>query len=119
MSRKITDDVRTFFDEKDYVFAFDLDGRDVTDMIAKVEPGKVGFGKTAKSCPIITFMGQDKKFAMNVTNVKTMAELYGTHLASKWVGKKITMYPTTTNFGGKTVDCIRIRNVIPGHMEEK
>lgn len=113
MSRKITDDVRTMFDEKDYVFAFDLEGQDTVVTIAKVEAGKVGFGKTAKSCPVVSFVGEAKKFAFNATNVHTMHELFGTYLASKWVGKKITLFPTTTTFAGKTVDCIRIRNVVP------
>lgn len=105
-----SDDVRKMFDEKEYLFAFDLDGRDVTVTISKVEPGKVGHGNRATKKPILSFKGKRKKLAVNATNVKTIASLVGSFKASDWIGKTITLYPTTTSFGGETVDCIRVRN---------
>ena len=27
-----------------------------------------------------------------------------------WIGKKIELYPSTTQMGGKTVECIRVRS---------
>ncbi len=56
--------------DKEMLYAFDLDGRDVT-------------------------------------------VLTGTPDTEKWSNIRVTLFPTTTNFGGKTVDCIRIRPYLP------
>lgn len=50
---------------------------------------------------------------LNKTNAKTIAQLYGKRPAD-WVGKWIQLYPTTTEVGGETRDCIRVRPQIPG-----
>lgn len=50
---------------------------------------------------------------LNKTNAKTIAQLYGRRPAN-WVGKLIALYPSTTEAFGETVDCIRVRNQIPG-----
>lgn len=50
---------------------------------------------------------------LNKTNAKAIAQLYGKRPAD-WVGKWIQLYPTTTEVGGETRDCIRVRNQIPG-----
>ena len=46
-------------------------------------------------------------------NARVIAGLYGGFDSESWLGKKITLYPTTTTFGSQTVDCIRIRPLIP------
>jgi hypothetical protein len=46
--------------------------------------------------------------------VRTIGSIYGTFVADKWVGKTITLYPTTTSMAGRTVECIRIRPTKPG-----
>ena len=52
---------------------------------------------------------------LNRTNLKTVQALYGTGFSTKaLVGKRITLYATTTRMGGQTVDCVRIRPVKPG-----
>jgi len=55
---------------------------------------------------------------LNKTNAKTIAQLYGKRPAD-WVGKLITLYPTTTEAFGKTQDCIRIRNQVPDQQQRK
>jgi len=52
-------------------------------------------------------------FLLNKTNAKAIAQLYGKRPAD-WVGKWIQLYPTTTEVGGETRDCIRVRNQVPG-----
>lgn len=100
---------KRMYDDKEFLYAFDLDGRDCTVQIEKVQAGEVQGEQGRKSKkPIIKFVGKDKKLAINRTNGKTIAQLYGTDTES-WVGQAITIYPTTTNFGGETVECIRIR----------
>jgi hypothetical protein len=50
---------------------------------------------------------------LNKTNCKTIATLYGNNPGA-WVGKSITIFPTTTSFGSETKECIRVRNAKPG-----
>jgi len=104
-------DYRTMFDSE-YLGAWDLP-RDVTVTIATVKAGQlVGEkGRTAKK-PIITFVGKVKGFAANKTNCRTIAAMYGTN-TKEWIGKRITLYATTTEFGGKQMDCIRVRPQVP------
>lgn len=107
-------DVRTMFD-KQYLYAYDLQGRDVTVTIAKVVGGTlVGTGGKSNKKPIIFFNGTTKGLALNITNAKTIASMYGNSFKSEdWIGKRVTLYPARTSFGGTEMDCIRIRPTIP------
>lgn len=104
---------KTMYDEKDMLFAFDLGGKEVTVTIEKVWAGEISGEQGRKSKkPFVSFRGKTKKLALNKTNGKTIAQLYGTDTAA-WVGKSITIYPTTTTFGNDTVECIRVKPSIP------
>ena len=105
-------DYRTMYD-KEFVYAYDLDGKDVTLTIERVAVGElVGTsGKKAKK-PVVYFRGTPKGLALCVTNGKTIATLYG-NKTEEWIGKRITIYPTKTTFGGAEVECIRVRPVVP------
>lgn len=106
-------DYRTMYDAT-YLGAWDLQGRDITVQIAKVVPGKLGHtGGPRSKKPIVYFERAEKALPLNKTNGLIVAALYGTD-AAKWVGQRITLYPTTTQFGGATVDCIRVRPTKPG-----
>ena len=99
--------------ERDYIFAFDLNGKDVTVEISRVVAGELtsaGGRKTKK--PVVFFKGKEKGLALNATNAKAIASLYGNYV-EKWVGQSVTLYPTTTQMGGDTVECIRVRPSIP------
>jgi hypothetical protein len=104
-------DYRTMFD-RDYIGAWDLGGKDITKTIARVEAKKLRNRTAANTKPVIFFKGAVKGFALNKTNGKTIAAMYGTN-TDKWIGKAITIYPTTTTFGSDTVECIRVRPGIP------
>jgi len=106
-------DVRAYF-EKAFLYSFHLDGKDCTVTIDKVVQGAVQGtdGKKTKK-PLVYFKGKEKPLALNITNVRTIGAMYG-FKAEDWVGKRITLYPTTTTFGPKTVDCVRIRPTVPG-----
>lgn len=107
-------DVRKMFD-KAFIYAYDLEGRDVTVTIERVTGGTlVGTGGKSTKKPVLYFKGTEKGLGLNITNARTIAGLYGGFDSDKWIGKKITLYPTTTTFGSQTVECIRIRNVVPG-----
>ena len=111
-------DVRKMYDKK-FLYAYDLEGKDVTVTIAKVKGGEItGTGGQKTKKPVLYFRTKDggvteKGLGLNITNARTIAGLYGSFESEQWIDKKITLYPTQTTFGGKSVDCIRIRNVIP------
>lgn len=49
---------------------------------------------------------------LNKTNAKTIAQMYGNN-PGQWVGKLITLFPSTTSVGGEEKDCIRVRPKVP------
>ena len=100
---------KRMFDDKEHLYAFDLDGREVTVTIEKVTAGELQGDKGRKSKkPIVKFVNKEKKLALNKTNGKAIATMYGPD-TDDWAGKQITIYPTTTEFGGETVECIRVK----------
>lgn len=106
-------DVRKLY-SKEYIYAYDLEGRDVTVTIDRVVGGTlVGTGGTKSKKPVLYFKGTDKGLAICITNARIIAGLYGSFKSEDWLNKKITLYPTTTTFGAQSVECVRIRNVIP------
>lgn len=102
------------FMDKELLGAHDLDGRDITVTIESVSGGEVtGNGNKKNKKPIATLRGTPKKLALNATNCKVIEQLAGTPDVEKWRGVRVTLWPTTTQFGGQTVDCIRIRPYPP------
>lgn len=99
--------------DRDFLYAYDLQGRDVTVTIEKVVAGELtstGGKKTRK--PVVHFVGKSKPLALNATNAKTIASLY-TNMTESWIGKRITIYPTDTQMNGETIECIRVRPTVP------
>lgn len=106
-------DVRKLYD-KPYIYHYDLEGRDVTLTIERIVAGTlVGTSGKASKKPILYFKGTEKGYALPITMAKVIQQMYGTFDLDKWIGKKITLYPSTTQMGGQTVECIRIRPTIP------
>jgi hypothetical protein len=105
-------DYRSMF-ERLYLGSWDLQGRDWVLQISKVvaatltAPG----GRTSKK-PVVFFEQTDKGLALNKTNAKTIAAMYGNN-TDEWVGELVTVYPTQTSFGAETVEAIRIRPTKP------
>ena len=105
-------DFRLMFDST-FIYAFHLGGREVTVKIARVEAGEVtGEGGRKARKPLVYFDGKEKPLALNRTNAKTVAALYGNDTKG-WIGKLIAIYPTTTTMNGKVVDCVRVRPTTP------
>ena len=106
-------DYRTMFN-KDYIGAWDLNGKDQTVTIERVEARELVSGQARKKDkrPVAWFKGATKGFVMNTTNCRTVASMYGTN-TDAWIGKKITIYPTVTDVGGQSTDCIRVRPGVP------
>ena len=98
----------------EYLYAADLLGRDIVVTIEKIVAGKlIGEGGREAKKPLVHFAGKKKPLALNATNCKTIASIYGTNDMAQWIGKRITLYPTTTKVKGQTEECIRIRPTVP------
>lgn len=92
-----------------YLKAGDLDGREITVTIKEVKLENVG--QTKESKPVLYFRGAQKGLVLNITNSKRIAMMAGSKDTDDWVGQRIILYPTETEFGGETVDCIRVKPV--------
>jgi len=109
-------DYRAYFDSS-VLRVWHLNGKERTWRITAVTRLTSEFKGETRKQPLLKL--EDAKgqplplpLCLNKTNAKTVAALYGNN-PQKWVGKLITLYPTTTDVAGRTEDCIRIRNTVP------
>jgi hypothetical protein len=58
--------------------------------------------------PVLWFTNHQKGLILNKTNNRTLRGSFGDDM-EKWAGKVIFVYPTQTDFGGKTVGALRVR----------
>ena len=92
-----------------YLKAADLNGRKVPVKIAAWEVADFDDGKKI----VLSFVGKDKKLAINLTNSNTITEILGTDETDEWIGHMIVIFPTKTMFGAKMVDCVRVEAYVP------
>ena len=93
-----------------YIKAADLQGQEVSVVVDTIKMEEVGHPKESR--PVCYFAGHTKGMVLNVTNSGTIVSMYGENTA-EWNGRPITLFPTTTEFGGRTVPCIRVRPAPP------
>ena len=87
-----------------YLKAADLQGKRVTVVIDKVVMEDIG----GEHKPVVKFQGKDRGVVLNKTNAAMIAEIANSEETDEWVGVKVMLYPTKTDFQGKRVDCIRV-----------
>ncbi len=98
--------ISTAFPSK-YLRAADIDdGAAHVHNIHSVTVEEVADGEDHK--PILYFDGVEKGLVLNKTNANTVAGLYGDD-TERWVGNPVEMFATETEFQGKRVACIRVR----------
>lgn len=97
-----------FFKSK-WLKADDLKGREVKVIIEKMEPVKMG----DDTKPALFFRDKEKGLVLNKTNAGRLSRAFGSTAFDDWLGKEIILVPDTTEFQGKTVDCIVTRAVLP------
>ena len=101
--------IDTLFDDP-YLKAGCLEGKDLVATIDRVQVQEVGSDKDR--CPVVFFREFKKGLGLNKTNAKRIRNLYGADV-DQWPGKRVTLYPSETDFGGQTVDCLRVRPEAP------
>jgi len=82
----------------------DLDGRDFVLTIDQVKMELVGNDQK----PVLYFLNAIKGLVLNKTNTSTITSLYGDETTA-WHNQRIVAYPTTTEYQGQRVDCIRLK----------
>jgi hypothetical protein len=90
-----------------YLKASDLGSNAPVVTIDRIEVEPVGRDKEMK--PIVYFVGKEKGLVLNKTNGRKIAELVGSKDTDDWHGCQIRIYATETEFGGETVECIRVK----------
>ena len=98
----------------DYLGAYSLDpGKDMVLTIKTVKREVItGAGGKKEECPVCHWAENEKPMVLNMTNMKTIAKMYGPYI-EHWAGKRVQIYASTTKFGGDTVECLRIRKDPP------
>ena len=105
-----------------YIKSAELQGREfalVMDHVEIKELDDTNGGKTKK--PILYFANAQKGLVLNVVNSNTIKDAYGSE-TDDWNGKKIILYATKVEFGGKMVDGLRVRiptNVKPAQPQRR
>ena len=102
---------RKLFDDR-FIGTYDLDGKpELTVTIEDIgmETMRTQDGAEADK-PVVSIKGAKKKWVLNKTNAKTIAELYGVD-TDNWLGKKVTLYVTECQAFGSKVECIRVKGV--------
>lgn len=93
-----------------YLRAADFKGKDVSMTISGVDSDELRMKDNSKEMKyIVHFDETDKMLVLNKTNAYAIADSLDELDALKWIGHKITLFPTTCPCFGKTVDCIRVK----------
>lgn len=90
-----------------YLKASDLGTGQPVVTIDRVEYEAVGRDREMKA--VIYFEGKEKGVVLNKTNARKITDLAGSPETDEWKGFKIRLFATTTEFGGETVECIRVK----------
>ena len=103
----------------DYLGAYALeDGKDMVVTIEYVRSETVtGPDGKREECPVAHFKDGIKPMILNVTNMKTIAKIYGTPFIENWAGKKIQLYVAQVSAFGTVTDALRIREYVPKSEE--
>lgn len=113
-------DWRAYFDSS-CLRVWHLTGKDRTFKIARVtrltSEMVSGNKREVKKQPKLELTDQQGRpvplpLLLNKTNAKTIAQMYGNNPAM-WVGKLVTLFPSTTSVGGEEKDCLRVRPKVP------
>jgi hypothetical protein len=109
-------DFRSMFDAN-YLYSYDLKGRDVTVTIKEVKVAKLRSldkNKPDQKKPVLFFAeSKDARgLVLCKTNARIIAGIYGQE-TDEWVGKRITLFGARVEAFGSVVDAIRIRPTAP------
>lgn len=82
-----------------YLKVADLGDAEPIVTIARVEIEAVG--RTKESKPVVYFEGKPKGLVLNKTNGTRIADLLGSAETEDWIGQRIRLYATSTEFAAR------------------
>ena len=97
--------------------AANLDGKDAIVTVAGFSTAEVG--QDREQVPTILFEEFEKAMVLNKTNANMIKAIFESEPGKSDVdtediiGKRVTLYPTNTDYEGRMVPCIRIRGTLP------
>ena len=91
-----------------YLRATDLQGRNITVVIDRVEKEKVGNDDRL----VLYFQNKDKGMILNKTNANNIATLYSPE-TDGWCGQQLVLFEAMVDFKGQTVPALRVRGPQP------
>jgi len=93
--------------------AADLEGKEKTFTIKSSGFEEVGAEK--ETCGVITFEEFPRGMVVNRTKLKAIRAMHGDE-TDDWVGKQITLFPSTTPYKGRTVPCMMVKEETPANQ---
>lgn len=90
-----------------YLKASDIRGAEPVVTIDHVATEEVGRQREKKA--VLYFKGKEKGLVLNKTNATKISQLAGSSMTEDWDGFRVKLFATETEFGGETVECIRIK----------
>ncbi len=96
----------------DYLGAYSLDDPTMIVEIKKVEKRQIPGADGKKDDAVVAELVGQKPMILNVTNMKTIASIYGNFIED-WVGKKITLFVTSVKAFGTVTEALRVAGEIP------
>jgi hypothetical protein len=95
-----------------FLKAEDLQGRQVRAVVESVQLEEIKSDQHGNEKKLVArFAGKEKGLVLNRTNADSLAEIAGDDDFENWPGTSLILFPDKTTFGGKKVDCIRIKAV--------
>lgn len=91
-----------------FLKASDLQGKNVTLMIDRVELEEIKGRRGNENKPVVYFSRTKKGLVLNVTNKNAIKAAYGGD-TDNWIGQQVILYPRIVDFQGEEVEAIRIR----------
>lgn len=96
-----------------YLAEHDLCGRDVVVTVREVLLEKIeGPNSNGEPKGVVYFAEHPKGMILNRVNGNRIVAIYGED-TDGWIGGRVTLYPSETDFQGDTVPCIRVRKEPP------
>lgn len=84
----------------------------VTLTIKSVELQKVTSSRGEEQKPIVTFKERSKKWVLNKTNAKMLAERMGPE-TDDWVGRRVVLNAPMINAFGRSMRAVRVDHILP------
>ena len=66
---------------------------------------------------LVKFAEHPKGLILNVTNKNSIVALYGAE-TDAWIGKRVILFSTHTEFRGEMKPCVRIKPIVPQQMAQ-